>query len=63
MSNFSDAGCLFIILAVGLIALLAQGILTFLGDLFTSPLLYFFIAVQVIAYLLGRWKKNRNHLG
>lgn len=63
MNNISDAGCLFIFLAVGLVFFIAQGIFTFIYDLFTSPLLYFFIAVQVIAYLIGRWKKNRKHLG
>lgn len=63
MNGISDAGCWLVFCVAGLIFFLVNGIFTLLYDLFTSPLLYFFIAVQVIAYFIGRWKKNRNHLG
>lgn len=58
----SNVGCYGFFMIVGLIFVVFKGAFVFLTDFFTSPLLYFFIAVQVIAYFIGRWKKNRNHL-
>lgn len=63
MNGMGSTGCFLLTLVFGLIVFLAQGVVTFLWDFFTSPLLYFFIVVQVIAYFLGCRKKNRNHLG
>lgn len=42
MNGMGSTGCLLLTLVFGLIVFLAQGVLTFLWDFFTSPLLYFF---------------------
>lgn len=43
MNGMGSTGCFLLTLVFGLIVFLAQGVLTFLWDFFTSPLLYFLL--------------------